>query len=398
MNIIETFKLALKNIAGSKMRSFLTMLGIIIGVCAVIVIVGLGNGMTNYIQDSFSEIGTNLLQIEIYGRGTSRQATAEDMYAIVENNRDCLDKLSPLVYVPAPVKIGSETHRRTSAMGISEEYFAGRGYGIEQGRGIEYMDVLGRSNVCVVGKYVSETYYGGAAVGDTIKVGNAKLKIVGVMEQDADEMDEGGTDDYVYLPYSTASRVAHVGTFTTYAATVHSEEQAAQGKKAIEDGLFKIYGDTNAYSVISAVELLDLFTSMVDTVIVVLTIIAAISLLVGGIGIMNIMLVSVTERTREIGIRKALGAREGTILQQFVIEAATTAAIGGLIGIGMGYLLSSVATKIIAALMPEAITVTPSADSVLVTFCISAGIGVLFGYLPARKAARLNPIEALRYD
>ena len=398
MNIIETFKLALKNIAGSKMRSFLTMLGIIIGVCAVIVIVGLGNGMTNYIQDSFSEIGTNLLQVTISGRGTSRRATVDDMYAIVENNRDCLDKISPLVYVPASVKIGSETRSRTSVMGISEEYFAGRGYGMEQGRGIEYMDVLGRSNICVVGKYVSDNYYGGAAVGDTIKVGNTKLKIVGVMEQDADEMEEGGSDDYVYLPYSTASRIAHIGTFTTYAVTVHSEEQAAQGKKAIEDGLYKIYGDSNAYGVVSAVELLDLFTSMVDTVIVVLTIIAAISLLVGGIGIMNIMLVSVTERTREIGIRKALGAREGTILQQFVIEAATTAAIGGVIGIGMGYLLSSVATKIIAALMPEAITVTPSADSVLVAFGISAGIGVLFGYLPARKAARLNPIEALRYD
>lgn len=398
MSIFETFKLALKNIAGSKMRSFLTMLGIIIGVCAVIVIVGLGNGMTNYIQDSFSEIGTNLIQVSLIGRGTSRQATVEDMYAIVDANPDCLSQISPIVNVAGRVKIGSETHNRTSVSGVSEDYFNMDGDKVEQGRGIEYMDVVNRSNICVVGKYVSETYYGGAAVGDWIRVGFTKLKIVGVLEQDADEMDEGGSDDCVYLPYSTASRVSRTGNFNLYGVTVHSEEQAAQGKKVIEDGLYKIYGDSNAYAVISAVELLDLFTSMVDTVIVVLTIIAAISLLVGGIGIMNIMLVSVTERTREIGIRKALGAREGTILQQFVIEAATTAAIGGLIGIGMGYLLSSVATKIIAMLMPEAITVTPSANSVLVAFCISAGIGVLFGYLPARKAARLNPIEALRYD
>ena len=398
MNFLETFKLALKNIASSKMRSFLTMLGIIIGVCAVIVIVGLGNGMSNYIQDSFADIGTNMLQVQVMGRGTSRRATEEDMYAIMDANPDCLDQLSPLVSMYEPVKVGSETYKRTSVAGVSEDYFAMRGYGVEQGRGLEYMDVVNRSNICVVGKYVSDTYYGGAAVGESIKVGSTRLEIVGVLEQDAEEMEEGGNDDYVYLPYSTASRVSHTGTFGSYAVTVHTEEQAAQGKKAIEDGLYKIYGDTNAYAVVSVVELIDVMTSMVNTVMVVLTIIAAISLVVGGIGIMNIMLVSVTERTREIGIRKALGAREGTILQQFVIEAATTSAIGGVIGIGLGYVLSAVATQLIAMLMQESMTVTPSSAAVLTAFGVSAGIGVLFGYLPARKAARLNPIEALRYD
>ena len=398
MNLFETFKLALRNIAGSKMRSFLTMLGIIIGVGAVIVIVGLGNGMANYIKDSFADIGTNMLQVQISGRGTSRTATEEDMYAIMDSNPDCLDKLSPLVSVYATVKIGSESYNRTNVAGVSEDYFSMRGYGVEQGRGIEYMDVLGRSNICVVGKYISDSRYGGEAVGETLKVGSVRLKIVGVLEQDADEMEEGGNDDYVYLPYSTASRVSHTGIFNSYAVTVHEEGQAAQGKKAIEDGLYKIYGDSNAYGVVSVVELIDIMTSMVNTVVVVLTIIAAISLVVGGIGIMNIMLVSVTERTREIGIRKALGAREGTILQQFVIEAATTSAIGGIIGIAAGCLLSAAATQIIGALVDAKLTVTPSGASVLTAFGISAGIGVLFGYLPARKAARLNPIEALRYD
>lgn len=398
MNFFETFKLALRNIAGSKMRSFLTMLGIIIGVGAVIVIVGLGNGMANYIRDSFADVGTNLLQVRISGRGTSRTATEEDMYAIVDNNQDCLDMISPVVSVYGTVKIGSESYNRTSVIGVSEDYFAMSGYSVERGRGIEYMDVLGRSNICVVGKYVSDNCYGGEAVGETLKVGSAKLKIVGVLGQEADEMEAGGDDDYIYLPYSTASRVSHTGTFTLYGITVREERQAAQGKKAIEDGLYKIYGDSNAYGVVSVVELIDIMTSMVNTVVVVLTIIAAISLVVGGIGIMNIMLVSVTERTREIGIRKALGAREGTILQQFVIEAATTSAIGGVIGIVMGYLLSAVATRLIAIILDEAITVTPSSGAVIAAFGISAGIGVLFGYLPARKAARLNPIEALRYD
>ena len=376
MSLWETFTLAVKNISGSKMRTFLTMLGIIIGVCAVIVIVGLGNGMAGYMEDSFAEMGTNTLTVSIMGRGTSRTVSEEQMYQIVEDNAGYLDQISPTVSMTGSVKIGSTTYSSTSVSGVGETWFDMKGYEVAQGRGIEYMDIVNRKKVCVVGSYVAQTCFGGNAVGQSLKVGGTTFSIVGVMAQEAEQMEEGGTDDCVYVPYSTAARLS----FT------------------IETALYKIFQDEDAYTVVSMAEMLDTMTSMVNMVIAILAAIAGISLLVGGIGIMNIMLVSVTERTREIGIRKALGAREGIILRQFVIEAATTSALGGGLGIILGYLMSAVATQVIKRLMETAITVSPSATAVLAAFGISAGIGILFGYLPAKRAARLDPIEALRYD
>jgi putative ABC transport system permease protein len=172
----------------------------------------------------------------------------------------------------------------------------------------------------------------------------------------------------------------------------------AQAKAAIENYLLGIYKTEDAYRVSSMAELLNQFTTMLNVIIIILTTIAAISLFVGGIGIMNIMLISVSERTKEIGIRKSLGAKQRHIMRQFVIEAATTSALGGVAGIGLGYLLSAVGTRIISTMTGEDIAVTPSASSILMAFLISAAIGVLFGYLPAKKAARLNPIDALRYE
>ena len=398
MKFWESFQLALANIRGSKMRSFLTMLGIIIGVSAVIVIVGLGNGMQKYMEDSIAEMGTNTLTVNIMGRGSSRSVSEEQMYEMVAENRDYLESISPTVTMNGSVKIGSETASSTSVSGVSEDFFSMKGYEVSQGRGLQYVDVADRKKVCVIGSYLNQAYFGGMAVGEKIKIGENQFTIVGVMAQEADTMEEGGTDDCVFVPYSTAARFSFTGTIGSYLITVVDEDQAETCVTIVEDELYDVFEDDSAYTVVSMAEMLDTMNSMINVLITILAAIAAISLVVGGIGIMNIMLVSVTERTKEIGIRKALGAKERYILRQFVIEAAVTSAIGGIIGIIVGYALSSVATTIIAVLLETAMTVSPSIGSVLLAFGISAGIGVIFGYLPAKKAANLNPIDALRYD
>ena len=398
MSLLETFQLSLKNIWGSKMRTFLTMLGIIIGVCAVIVIVGLGNGMQGYIEDSFAELGTDSLTVMIMGRGSSRSVSEEDMYQMVEDNSGILKQLSPTVTISFPLKIGSDTVTSSTLTGVSEDYFSIKGYEIAQGRGIQYTDIANREKVCVVGQFINLAYYGGNAVGQKLKVGPNTLTIVGVMAAETDDLEDGGTDDCVFLPYSTASRIGSMGTINSYVVTVWDKDRIGEAKTLVEAQLYKTFEDDDAYTVISMSEMLDTMNSMVNVIIYILAAIAAISLVVGGIGIMNIMLVSVTERTREIGIRKALGAKEGAIMRQFVIEAATTSALGGVLGILAGFGLSSVATVVIANVLGEALTVSPSLGAVLLAFGVSTGIGIVFGYLPAKKAALLNPIDALRYD
>lgn len=398
MSLIETFSLALKNIWSSKIRTLLTMLGIIIGITAVIVIVGLGNGMQKYMEDSFAELGTGNLTVMIMGRGSSRSVSVDDMYEMADENPDLIRGLSPTVSVSGQFKIGTETLDETSVTGISEEYFDFNGYEIGRGRGIQYMDIKDRKYICVVGNYLAQTYYANNAVGQSLRVNGTKLTIVGVMAQEADEMEEGGTDDCIYLPYTTAARLSRMGIINSYTVAAADDDLISETKTLIEDTLYAVFQDSNAYTVVSLAEMLDTMNSMINMIVMILALIAGISLLVGGVGIMNIMLVSVTERTREIGIRKALGAKEGSILRQFVIEAATTSGLGGILGIALGYALSGVITTVIVLVADTELTVSPSSGAVIFAFGISTAIGILFGYLPARKAARLNPIDALRYD
>lgn len=398
MSIYESFFLAIKNIFSSKLRSFLTMLGIIIGVSAVIVIVGLGNGMQQYTAQSFSEMGTDVLTVQVGGRGSStRTLDADGVYEMVEADSEHFSALSPTVYLPGGIKIDGETADDTTATGVSESYLDIKQCEVESGRGLQYVDILNRTHTCVIGQFVADTYYDGNAAGQEIRVGANTFTIVGVLAQSADEMEPGGSDDAVYVPYSTAARLTGSKP-TAYTVQLADEETATASKQVLESALYEVFENEEAYHVTSLSELLSMITDMQTVIVTILAIIAGISLVVGGIGIMNIMLVSVSERTREIGIRKALGAKEHTILTQFVIEAATTSAMGGLIGIMLGYGLSAAGSVIVVQLLGADLHIIPTLSAVLTAFLVSATIGVVFGYLPARKAARLNPIDALRHE
>ena len=401
MNILESLSLAVKNIVSSKTRTLLTMLGIIIGVAAVIVIVGLGNGLEGYVTDSFSSMGTNTLTVMVLSRGSTRTMEVEDVYGIVAENSQYLDLCSPTASLSGSVKVGADT-TSSSVTGVSEDYFSIKGYEVSRGRGLQYSDIATRTKVCVVGAYLDQAYFGGNAVGQTLRVGGQSLTIVGVLEQQAGELEEGGADDCLFLPYSTASRIS--GSVSSYVVTVPDEDFLSESKAALEDALYEFFESDDFYTVTSMSEMLETMTSMINLLVLVLAGIAAISLVVGGIGIMNIMLVSVTERTREIGIRKSLGAKRKDIRGQFIIEAGTTSAIGGVLGIGVGIGLAQLAGGLIGGMMAAQMggnatfSAVPTLGSVAVAFGVSVGIGVLFGYLPANKAARLNPIDALRYD
>ncbi len=397
MNIYESFSMAMKNIKSSKTRSILTMLGIIIGVAAVIVITGIGNGMEKYMKDQFESMGTNTLSVYVFGRGNQKM-TVDDMQVIVDENSEYLDKMTPTISFQGSKKVGTDNLNSTNVTGVSEQFLDIKGLKLTDGRNIQYMDIKNRNSVCIIGSYVNKKYFGGKGLGDSVKLNGRDFTIVGVLEEKA-KSEEYSTDDAIYVPYSTVSRMMNIKDVSDFTITFKSEEMSSQAKKALEDSLTEYFnGDSDSFYINSMAELLDMMNQMTNLMITVLTLIAGISLVVGGIGIMNIMLVSVTERTREIGIRKALGAKERYIMSQFVIEAAATSALGGVIGIILGYILCFVVTKVIVIIYAQSFTVIPTFFSVMASFGISAAIGIFFGYMPAKKAARLNPIDALRYD
>lgn len=391
MGFTQAFKLALKSLAGSKLRAFLTMLGIIIGVGSVIILVSLMQGMTGEVTSMFEDMGTNMLTVTVTGRGSSRTVDDDDMYALYEENTDVFMGMSPTVIIMGSVKTStdSDSFSSTSVSGVSEQYADINGLALQDGRFISYADLESRSKVAVVGTYVANML-GGNAVGQTVKVNGNALTVIGVVEQQ-DDSTEGSADDCIYLPYTTASKLTF-GQVSAYTFATWDSSLNAQGTALIDDMLYSVFENEDFYSISDMQEMVDSMEEMTGMMTMVLVGIAGISLLVGGIGIMNIMLVSVTERTREIGIRKSLGAKKRDIMRQFVIEAGTTSALGGVIGIVFG--------AVVALALGQAIGIdaTPSVMAVGVSFGVSVAIGVFFGFMPARKAAKLNPIDALRYD
>ena len=413
MNVTQSFKLALKSLRTSKMRAFLTMLGIVIGVGAVIIIISLGNGLTGMVEQQVDKVGINQIYAYNWGRGdgTTMNLDAQQMYDLIDGHPDVFSGVTPWVSGGTGVRQGSLEFEKTKIYGVSEAMY--RAYSgttlvgdtLARGRYLQYVDVSRRQNVCVIGAYLEQEAFRGDALGKTLTIGGVPYTVVGVMAQELEELREGGSDDVVYIPYENAMEMSGSRTVTLYQVMAVSRDTVAEGKALLQNMLWTFYQDEDAYYIETMLDQVNMINAMMGVAMLVLVAIAAISLLVGGIGIMNIMLVSVTERTREIGIRKSLGARRRDIRRQFIIEAGTTSAMGGIIGILFGCLVATgigsvLGGMLVAQLGTSGITfnATPSLGAILISFGVSVGIGVLFGYLPANKAAKLNPIDALRYE
>lgn len=393
MSIKKSFILALSNILYDKMRSFLTMLGIIIGVGAVIILISLMNGMTNMIEDQFSEMGITTITVSTTNRGGSRTIDEEELYKLRDENPDIIAELSPMVGMnQATVKLGADSSTTTTVTGVSEEYYDLKHLELGSGRFLQYFEVANKKKVCVIGTYIQKEFFGNqSALNKTIKINGDSYLIVGILSE-TDDSDSGGGDDVVYIPYTIALRSSGASTPSSYSINAANEESIEPAITALETLLTEKLGDSDYFRVSNLQEIVDTATEMLDKMKLLLVCIAGISLLVGGIGIMNIMLVSVTERTREIGIRKSLGAKGRDILSQFIIEAGTVSGVGGILGIIFGAILSVSFGKLLG------LTAIPSVNATILAFSVSVGIGILFGYLPAKNAAKLNPIEALRHD
>ena len=405
----EYIKIALMNIRSNKGRSVLTMLGIIIGISSVIMIISVGNGIKSEVNGELNDMAGG--QVAIY---TDMQQNQEEQVFFSEEDFDAIQEKVAHVKSVTPVYnvYGSTSTRKGSFDIMLSCGTAGlKDYSkdpIIKGHFFTENDYYGAKKVCVIPESTARTLFGTTdVVGMTLNLDidgiSQEFEVIGIRQDSSAaliNMTSGGMQS-MEIPLSTLETFGYyVSDFSDFYIIGESNEYTSKIAKDSVSLLEKRHNVRGKGIILvqSFNDALAQVNSVLNYITIFVVLVAAISLLVGGIGIMNIMLVSVTERTREIGIRKALGAREGIILRQFVIEAATTSALGGGLGIILGYLMSAVATQVIKRLMETAITVSPSATAVLAAFGISAGIGILFGYLPAKRAARLDPIEALRYD
>jgi putative ABC transport system permease protein len=390
MRFTKLIKVAMSSVWGNKMRSFLTMLGIIIGISSVIILVGMGEGTKRQVTEQIEKLGTNLITVNLTGR---RNNSISDEELEELKTKPGIKEIAPsLSQGNVNIKAGTES-TTTSLEASTPNYATIRKISVSSGRFIQQRDVDNRFNVLVIGSETADNLFGTTnVVGKTMYVNGIEFSIVGVLKSEGTSS-VGSSDDRIIMPISTAQRLLKTANATTFYIEAESKEKVSEAMAYLTLFLNKKYdNNTQSYRVMNQTTLLETANATTESMTTMLSGIAAISLLVGGIGIMNIMLVSVIERTREIGIRKAIGAKRGIILSQFLIEASTISSLGGIIGVLIGYLGAYLGPKYFGT------TIVISGDIVAAAFAFSMIVGVVFGIYPASKASKLNPIDALRFE
>jgi len=405
MNYINSIKIALNALKRNKFRAFLTMLGIIIGVASVIVMLAIGQGSKKSIQDQMSGMGTNLIFAMPgaeqkggvrMGNSDAKSMKLTDVEAI-EKNCPAISDVSPEVRSSGQAVLGNQNWP-TTIYGVNNKYFNIKKYTLGRGRTFTETEIQTYAKVCLIGQTVVENLFGKSdPIGQSIRFKNIPLLIIGILGEKGENGMGQDQDDLVMAPYTTVQkRILAITHIQSIAASAASESQNEAAITQITESLRRSHKlkatDEDDFQVRSQSEMVQMFSSISNIMTILLGAISGISLLVGGIGIMNIMYVSVTERTREIGLRLSVGGRGNDILLQFLIESILLSVFGGVIGITLGI----VATQIMASIMSWPVVITSL--SVIMSFLVCSAIGIFFGWYPARKAASLNPIDALRYE
>ena len=389
MNWVQTWKMAFASIFSNKMRSFLTMLGIIIGVLAVTLLVSVVQGATGQVTSQIASMGSNLLTVSVTDTRVNLYITMDDLDAL--QGKEGVALTAPIVTTNAEVA-GNGESQTASVQGVTPNYFSITDLNVQTGRLLGQTDIDNRTDVALIGTDLAETLFDTSdVVGQTMTIGEWTFTIVGLLEEQGSSL-TGSQDERVLIPFTTAQRMTQNTQITAFYASAESSDTVTQAQNALNRFMYAALGDEDSYTIYNQSALLEAMDEVLGTMSLLLGGIAGISLLVGGIGIMNIMLVSVTERTREIGIRKAIGAQRSDILIQFLIEAIVLSLLGGLIGLALGML----GAALLSAYMGMTIQVSLGIAAIAIGFSVL--VGVVFGVYPAAKASRLHPIEALRYE
>ena len=392
----ESVSMSVSNILGNRMRSFLTMLGIIIGVAAIIALMTIVQGATDTMTAQFDSMGLGTLRVTVSGTALKQGLTDSELNQVLACEH--VAGISPSLSSTVTAVRGENWSDSISLRGNDAAYFQKNPDLLKRGRAINAIDVAQELRVCLVDGGTAETlFFGEDPVGKTLYLGGHEFTVVGMIDEEEDAslfsqiLLGGGTDSAVYVPYSSAKKLmgtSTVSTFEVYLTDSEKTDTAIEEIEAVLDGIFNY--KENAYNVINMESMTDAMELMTSMMMSLLVGIASIALVVGGIGIMNMMLVTVTERTTEIGLRKALGAEPGQIQMQFLIEAIILSLLGGMIGVILGLTVS------FAICMNTDITFALNTFAIGLGVGFSAAVGIIFGWAPARKASNLNPIDALR--